>query len=58
MLTTWFVICRQKTIQENNTLRSYLQSAQDRINYLLEEKQNLLEVIRNQQVSKVYNKII
>lgn len=45
-----FMFCREKIEQENDCLRSYLQSAQDHINSLLEEKNNLLEVIRTQQV--------
>lgn len=46
----FFLFFRQKTSQEGDKLRSYLQSAQDHIRSLLEEKENLLEVIRTLQV--------
>ncbi|XP_030383567.1 UHRF1-binding protein 1 isoform X3 [Scaptodrosophila lebanonensis] len=44
---------RQKTKQETDVLRSYLQSAQDDISILLEEKKALLDTIRSLQLKHV-----
>ncbi|KAH8329538.1 hypothetical protein KR074_012549, partial [Drosophila pseudoananassae] len=43
-------LCRQKTKQETDVLRSYLKAAQDDISILLEEKKALLDTIRSLQV--------
>lgn len=49
-------LCSEKAAQEGENLRSYLHSAQNHIEILLEEKKNLLEVIKNLQVSEAQSK--